>query len=189
MTDILLHICCGPCSLFCIDDLKSAFPGTGIHGLYANPNIHPYDEFLRRMESTRQACEYKGIEVDFLPDFDQEKWEYFTRSDGLPQKQRKPDSERCAMCYDVRMELTAKYASEHGYKAFTSTLFVSPYQNHELLKAVCEEKADKYGLTFVYRDFRVGFRQGQQEAIDIGLYRQKYCGCIRSKKLEGVNVQ
>ncbi len=167
---LLLHICCGPCSLYCIDDLRTMDPNIAITGLYANPNIHPYAEFERRQESTKQACAYKGIPVVFLPDFDQAKWEAYTRDDPA----------RCAMCYRVRMALTAAYAKEHGYDAFTTTLFVSPYQNHDLMAEICREMAEKYGVPFLHRDFRPGFRAGQQEARAIGLYRQKYCGCIRS---------
>ncbi len=177
---VLMHICCGPCSLFCIDEFRRQFPEARLHGLFANPNIHPYDEFARRAESTAKAAEYKEIDVDFLPYFDRLAWERFTRSDGAPQTQGEPDDERCRMCYVRRMEITAEYAASHGFDGFTSTLFVSPYQDHELLRKVCEETAAKYGVRFVYIDFRPGFRQGQQEAREIGLYRQKYCGCIRS---------
>lgn len=167
---ILLHICCGPCSLYCIDALHAAYPEASVTGLYANPNIHPYAEFQRRKESTRQACAYKGIPVVFLPDYDQAKWEAYS----------KEDPKRCAMCYRVRMELTAAYAKAEGYSAFTSTLFVSPYQNYDLMKSICLEMAEKYQVKFTECDFRPGFRIGQREAREIGLYRQKYCGCIRS---------
>ena len=76
--------------------------------------------------------------------------------------------------------MTAKKAAELGFEYYTSTLFVSPYQNHELMKGIFEETGKKYGVKFLYRDFREGFRQGQQQAREIGLYRQKYCGCIKS---------
>ena len=177
---ILMHICCGPCSLYCIDEMRRVYPESSLNGLFANPNIHPYDEFLRRAESTAKAADHKGIDVDFLPYFDREMWENFRRTDGGIQVQGEPDKERCGMCYRVRMNITADYAVSHGYDAFTSTLFVSPYQDHGLLKAVCEEIAREKGIRFAYVDFRPGFRKGQQEAREIGLYRQKYCGCIRS---------
>lgn len=79
-------------------------------------------------------------------------------------------------------EQTAKYAKENGYDAITTTLLVSPYQKHEELKQIGGEIAKKYGLTFLYRDFRVGFRDGQAKAREIGMYMQKYCGCIFSEE-------
>ena len=69
-----------------------------------------------------------------------------------------------------------------GYDAFTTTLLISPYQNHEVLKEIGEEMAEKYGLTFLYRDFRPGFREGQTTARKLGLYMQKYCGCVFSEE-------
>ena len=69
-----------------------------------------------------------------------------------------------------------------GYDGFSTTLLVSPYQNHEELKRLGEELAKKYEIKFVYRDFRVGFREGQAKARELGLYMQKYCGCIFSEE-------
>ena len=69
-----------------------------------------------------------------------------------------------------------------GYDAFTTTLLISPYQNHEVLKDVGQEMAEKYGLKFLYRDFRPGFREGQSTARELGLYMQKYCGCVFSEE-------
>ena len=90
---------------------------------------------------------------------------------------------RCTdYCYRVRLEQTAKYAKEHGFDTITTTLFVSPYQKHEELKQIAEEIAKKYELNFLYRDFRVGFREGQAKARELGLYMQKYCGCIFSEE-------
>ena len=75
-----------------------------------------------------------------------------------------------------------RYAAEHGYTSFTSTLFVSPYQNHELLRQTAEELGRQYGVPFLYRDFRPGFRDGQRQARELGFYMQKYCGCIFSEE-------
>ena len=77
---------------------------------------------------------------------------------------------------------TVRYAAENGYDAFTTTLLVSPYQKHEELKKVCEKLAKESGIKFLYRDFRIGFREGQSKAREIGLYMQKYCGCIFSEE-------
>lgn len=85
-------------------------------------------------------------------------------------------------CYRVRLEQTAKYAKEHGFDTITTTLFVSPYQKHEELRQIAEEIAKKYELNFLYRDFRVGFREGQAKARELGLYMQKYCGCVFQRR-------
>ncbi len=91
---------------------------------------------------------------------------------------------RCVKyCYRVRFEQTARYAKEHGYDTFSTTLLISPYQNHNALKKIGEEMAEKYGLNFLYRDFRPGFREGQAEARELGLYMQKYCGCVFSEEM------
>ena len=74
------------------------------------------------------------------------------------------------------------YAAENGYDAFTTTLLVSPYQKHDELRKVCEKLAAEAGIEFVYRDFRVGYREGQEKARELGLYRQKYCGCVFSEE-------
>ena len=68
---------------------------------------------------------------------------------------------RCAYCYSVRMEAAAKYAMEHGFSSFSTTLLISPYQNHQMLCQIGERAAQKYGVDFLYRDFRPFFRQGQ----------------------------
>ena len=81
-----------------------------------------------------------------------------------------------------RLTETVRYAAKHGYGAFTTTLLVSPYQKHEELKQVCEELAALSGVEFLYRDFRAGFREGQAKARELGMYMQKYCGCIFSEE-------
>lgn len=89
---------------------------------------------------------------------------------------------RCAYCYQVRMEETARYAAEHGFDSFTTSLLISPYQNHEAICAVARAMGGEYGVEFLYRDFRPLFREGQQFARDHGFYMQKYCGCVFSEE-------
>ena len=79
-------------------------------------------------------------------------------------------------------KLLEQYAKEHGYTHFSTTLLVSPYQNHEALIKVANEMAEKYNVEFLQRDFRVGFREGQAKARELGLYMQKYCGCVFSEE-------
>ena len=87
---------------------------------------------------------------------------------------------RCEYCYTVRLEKVFEYASKNGYTAVTTTLLISPYQKHEKIIEVCEKLSQKYGVKFLYKDYRPYFRHGQQIAKDMGLYRQKFCGCIFS---------
>ena len=89
---------------------------------------------------------------------------------------------RCAYCYRVRMEETARYAAEHGYDAFTTSLLISPYQRHEAIRAAARAMGEKYGVEFLYRDFRPLFQAGQNFARAHGFYMQKYCGCIFSEE-------
>ena len=165
---LLMHMCCAPCSVYPVSVLQDE--GVDMEGLFFNPNIHPMDEFLRRKENVEIFSRIKGIPVTFKDDFMQEAWEKFNGG----------GRERCFMCYSLRLNETASFAKEHGYDAFTTSLLVSPYQKHELIKELGERFAEKYGVNFYYRDFRSGFRQGQQLAKEMGLYRQKFCGCIIS---------
>ena len=125
MDKVLLHSCCAPCSVYCIDTLR----GEGIEptSLWFNPNIHPYQEYKARRDTLLAYGESIGVAVNVLEDY------------GLREFVRAVADDidhRCAHCYTIRLGTAAKYASEHGYQAFTSSLLISPYQNHELLKAV-----------------------------------------------------
>ena len=169
---LLMHTCCAPCSIYCIETLKNE----GIEPVlyWYNPNIHPYTEYKARRDTLKDYTNNIGIKTIFEENY------------GLKEfcKNVVEDIEnRCSnYCYRVRLEQTVKYAKENGYDSFTSTLFVSPYQKHEELKKICEELAEEYNIEFVYRDFRTGFREGQAKARELGLYMQKYCGCIFSEE-------
>ena len=89
---------------------------------------------------------------------------------------------RCGYCYLCRLEETARFAAENGYDSFTSSLFSSPYQQLELMKEVAQRAGEEYGVEFLYRDFRPLFRAGQDRARELGMYMQKYCGCIFSEE-------
>ena len=89
---------------------------------------------------------------------------------------------RCVKCYEMRLFETAKAAKENGFDSFTSSLFISPYQNHELMKDVAERAAAQYGVEFLYRDFREVFKAGQAFAREHEFYMQKYCGCVFSEE-------
>ncbi|MBR3058409.1 MAG: epoxyqueuosine reductase QueH [Clostridiales bacterium] len=168
--DLLLHACCAPCAEYPVFDLMERKIGTEV--LYFNPNIHPKFEFERRGEQLVKLSEIDKFECHFSDDFRIDDW--------LAHKWEESYSSRCLMCYDIRMDYVAKYAKEAGFQRFSTTLLVSPYQNHEAIVASSERAAKKYGIEFMYNDWRPHFREGQNMAREHGLYRQKYCGCIFS---------
>ena len=171
MESVLLHSCCAPCSVHCVDALRAE--GIEPTSLWFNPNIHPYQEYKARRDTLIAYGESVDLEVRVLDDYG---LRAFVRAvaDDIDR--------RCAHCYAIRLGTAAKYAAEHGFRAFTSSLLISPYQNHELLRQTGEEMGRKYGVEFLYRDFRPGFRAGQAKARALGLYMQKYCGCVFSEE-------
>ncbi len=168
---LLLHCCCGPCSAGCVDMLRQE--GIEPVGYWNNPNIHPFTEYRARREGMRAFA--AGAKMALV-----EEGAYGLRPflaavggdfDG-----------RCRVCYALRFEAAARYAKENGFDAFTSTLLVSPYQNNELMREVAEKMGERFGIAFLNRDFRPRFREGQQMAREMGLYMQKYCGCVFSEE-------
>ena len=169
---LLLHTCCAPCSVYCIESLKNENIEPTIY--WYNPNIHPYQEYKSRRDCLIEYAKSINLQAVFEEEY------------GLKEFCRNvvEDLEnRCInYCYKLRLEQTAKYAKENGYDGFSTTLLISPYQNHEAIKQIGEKLAKEYELEFVYRDFREGFRQGQAKSRELGLYMQKYCGCIFSEE-------
>ncbi|MDO5557627.1 MAG: epoxyqueuosine reductase QueH [Clostridia bacterium] len=169
---LLMHTCCAPCSIYCIDSLRKEGIEPTVY--WYNPNIHPFKEYEARRNTLKEYT--KSIDVDAI----------FEDEYGLKNfcKNVINDLEnRCKdYCYRVRLEQTARYAKENGFDTITTTLLISPYQNHEALIEVGKEVANRYDLEFLYRDFRVGFRGGQAKARELNLYMQKYCGCIFSEE-------
>ncbi len=165
---LLMHMCCAPCTVYPAELLRNE--GIEQEGLFYNPNIHPIEEYEHRKQTVEQYSKITGMLVHYMDGFMQEKWEKFS---GL-------EIERCTMCYTVRLNKVAEFAKNSGFDAFTTSLLVSPYQKHELISEIGKKAGDNAGIPFYYRDFRDGFRQGQNQAREMGLYRQKFCGCICS---------
>ena len=169
--DLLLHICCAPCSIVCVASLREE--GLSPSGFWSNPNIHPYTEYRSRKNALVDYA--RSISLPLVTEGD-----YGLRP--FVQAVSADIDGRCVYCYDIRMNAAAKYAAENGFSHFTSTLFISPYQDHDLLMHSAQNAARTYGVAFLYRDFRPHFRQGQQQARELGLYMQKYCGCVFSEE-------
>ena len=167
-----MHTCCAPCSVYCIDSLRSE--GIEPTLFWYNPNIHPYIEYKTRRDCLKDYATCVGVDLVIHEEYGLDEFCKNVVNDI---------SNRCVnYCYPKRLGETVRYAAEHGFEYFTTTLLVSPYQKHDELKKVCEELARLSGVKFLYRDFRTGFRVGQNKARELGLYMQKYCGCIFSEE-------
>ena len=167
----LLHICCAPCANQCVDVLRT--DGFQVSGFWYNPNIHPFTEYRSRRNTLREYA--AAIELPVI-----EKNDYGLRP--FVRAVAEDIEKRCVKCYEMRLFETAKQAKALGFDSFTSSLFISPYQNHELMREVAERAALENGVEFLYRDFRPYFKAGQEYARAQGFYMQKYCGCVFSEE-------
>ena len=161
--NLLMHTCCAPCSVYCIERLRKEGIEPTLY--WYNPNIHPYKEYEARRDCLKEYVKKIDVQAIFQDEY------------GLDEfcKNVIDDLEnRCtSYCYIKRLEKTVQYAKQNGYDTFTSTLFVSPYQKHEQLKKVCEQLAEKYKINFLYIDFREGFREGQRKARELRIIHAK----------------
>jgi predicted adenine nucleotide alpha hydrolase (AANH) superfamily ATPase len=142
-------------------------------GFFYNPNIHPYQEYQRRLEAVRRYEEEAAVKVIYQDEYDLED---FLRGVAFR------EDDRCRFCHHLRLLATAKVAKHGKFDAFSTTLLHSRHQNHNLIKAIGETVGKEQGVQFLYKDFREGWREGIEESKALGLYRQSYCGCIYSEK-------
>jgi len=168
---ILLHQCCGPCSVYPVRMLTEQ--DHSIMGYWYNPNIHPVTEFYKRLETLSKFNDDNNIKTIIDEDY------------GLVQFVRDAafrESERCRFCYQMRIEKAAQIAKKGNFDAFTTTLMYSKWQDHEMMKEFCELASKKYGIPFHYEDYREGWQEGIDRSKEMGMYRQQYCGCIYSEE-------
>ncbi len=172
---VLVHICCAPC--FTYPHKKLAEDGHEVVGLFYNPNIHPYQEYQKRLHCVQRYSALKPVEIIYNTEYDLEK---FLRG---ALKYIDEGKQRCEYCIRTRLENTVKTAagSDHDFDAFTTTLLESKYQPHELIRDIGAELGKKYGVEFYYEDFRTGWKESIELSKEYELYRQKYCGCIFSE--------
>lgn len=155
----------------CIETLRNE--GVEASGLWYNPNIHPFTEYKARKNTLIEYSKKISLPLDVIDDYGLREFIDLIYPDF---------DNRCRKCYEIRLDKTAQLAKEKGFDSFTSTLFVSPYQDHEMMKEVANEAAEKHKVKFLYRDFRPYFREGQAKAREMEFYMQKYCGCVFSEE-------
>lgn len=168
---ILLHICCAPCAIWPVEKMRQ--DGHVLQGYFYNPNIHPYTEFKRRRDTLQEYARSIDLPVIFNGRYELED---FLRAVAHREK------ERCLHCYTVRLTAAAEMARREGCDAFTSTLLVSPWQKHALIRRLGEEIGRSAGVPFYYEDWRPGYKQATALSRQLQMYRQPYCGCIYSEK-------
>ena len=168
---VLLHICCANCAIYPLERIHAE--GHEAVGFFFNPNIHPYQEYQKRLEALKQYSEKTGLQVIYQDEY---LLEEFLRNVAHRVE------ERCAYCYRVRLEATAREAKKGDFDRFSTTLLQSSHQNHALIRETAEEVAREVGVPFYYEDFRTGWKRGVEVSKAMGLYRQQYCGCIYSEK-------
>ena len=177
---LLLHICCGPCACYSVKKLRA--DGIEPTGYFFNPNIHPYKEWAHRLSVAKEYAEKVGLAL--ITDENYMLRQFLRRAlaaekeDGITFE----GGGRCRMCYAWRLTETAKFAAANGYDAFSSTLFYSIHQQHEMMRETAQKVAAAYGVKFYYEDFRRGWQEGIDISKELGLYRQPYCGCIFSEE-------
>ncbi len=185
MKKLLMHVCCAPCFAYIEKDLKEngiinedmTREKVDFTACFYNPNIHPLVEYKRRRDTFVDFCKRHECDMVLLDEYDMDGYiKYVVENVGEGKKY----PIRCNYCYYLRLKKVFEYAKENGYDIVSTTLTISPYQKHEIIKKVGKELEKEYNIKFLYQDYREHFREGQKMAREDGLYMQKYCGCVFS---------
>jgi predicted adenine nucleotide alpha hydrolase (AANH) superfamily ATPase len=146
--------------------------GFEVVAFFYNPNIHPQEEYSHRRQECEKLAERMGVEIlapEYIPS------QYYEAVAG-----KEKNTERCSLCWAMRLKATAKKAKDLKFTHFSTTLLVSPYQDQGLLEKIGRAAGGVEGVEFLYEDFRPGFRKAHEQAKAQGIYCQKYCGCSYS---------
>ena len=173
---LLLHSCCAPCSSHCLSELS---PQIGVTVFYYNPNLDCAEEYEKRKREQIRFLRETGL-ADFL-DCDYAPEDYISAVRGL--EGEKEGGARCAVCFRLRLERTAREAKLRGFDYFATTLTVSPLKNAKLINTIGFAVAEEVGVPYLPSDFkkRGGYLHSVRLSEEYGLYRQDYCGCAFSK--------
>lgn len=174
MPKILLHICCGPCSIMPIKYFLDR--GFTVYGYFINPNIQPLAEYIKRREGAQECALKLGIEILFEDSaWNLENW----LNKQLPVSK---NTSKCFWCCNSRLKMTFLKAAQLEMDYFSTTLLYSKYQPHDKIAEFGKSLSSTQGPVFHYRDFRNDWQEGIEISKQWGIYRQQYCGCIFSEK-------
>ncbi|MEI7751020.1 MAG: epoxyqueuosine reductase QueH [Candidatus Omnitrophota bacterium] len=173
---VLLHSCCAPCSCSILKRMITC--GIVPTVFFCNPNIYPREEYERRKaEVIRYA---QKLNMPFV-DADDEADPWFEHVEGHEEDAER--GERCDLCFQMRLEKTAAYANENGFRVFTTSLGISRWKDLAQVNRAGEKAAASFpGMTYWAQNWRVGGGQEQMDRIakEESFYRQRYCGCLYS---------
>jgi len=167
---LLLHICCGPCASGAIPFWQNQ--ASEVTGFFFNPNIHPLLEYRRRLTGAREAAAYSGIDLSVDQSYDPEAW-FLAMREG--------QTSRCERCLGQRLVRAAQEAKAHAYDAYSTTLSISPWQDHDAIRAEGDRAGKEHGIEFLYEDLRPYYEGSRRLSRERGIYRQRYCGCLVSE--------
>lgn len=178
---VLLHTCCGPCSSACIERLSNYLDVTVY---YYNPNVEPYEEYLKRKETQIKLLE--DLNIPYI-DADYDNDYYRAQVKGL--ESEKEGGARCPVCFKIRLKRTAEVAKEKGFDYFCTSLTVSPHKNSDIINKIGHVIGEDIGIKFLYSDFkkREGYKRSIELSKEYDLYRQDYCGCLFAKDWSEAN--
>ena len=173
---LLLHCCCAPCASYVLECLMPLYDCTI---LFYNPNIEPYDEYVRRRGELDKLLARNSLlkNIEILDC----KYDNDTFVQAVGQLRGEPEGgARCTICYELRLRETAKRAKDANFEIFTTTLSVSPYKDAKLLNDIGDKLAVEYNIEYLRSDFKKhdGYRRSVELSKEYGLYRQNYCGCM-----------
>jgi predicted adenine nucleotide alpha hydrolase (AANH) superfamily ATPase len=164
---VVLHACCGPCLLEPYDELSV---DADVLVVYANPNIHPIEEYTRRRDTLLSYARDRGIAVEEEP-YDPDAW-----AEAVEGLEADP-ARRCRACFRLRLGMAASRAAALGYDAVATTLTVSPYQDPAAIREAGEAACAEAGVAFLVTDFRHLYPEAVRRSRELGMYRQAFCGC------------
>ncbi|MBU1088087.1 MAG: epoxyqueuosine reductase QueH [Candidatus Omnitrophica bacterium] len=165
---ILLHVCCAPCMIFPLEQLRVRNFEVG--GFFYNPNIQPKEELLKRKTNVLAYSNRTDCAMFFDKNEDSE--QFFAAFEG-----KLDGPERCHTCWYLRLKKTAEHAKKINVDYFSTTLLVSPYQDGEKIRDIGQKVAGETGVDFHYENFSSGYQRAVQISRLEDMYRQKYCGC------------
>lgn len=176
--DLLIHICCGVCSVYPLKYLSQYFK---ITIFFSNSNIYPYEEYQRRLDALKQYLQYLNDDSIRLIE---DRYDNVTYMKDLAYFKDEPEGgKRCKLCYEKRMEETFAYAAKHSYAYCTTVMSISNRKNADWINEIGEKLQKKYPeTTYLYADFKKGdgIIMNDRMNKELSLYHQDYCGCIYS---------